>query len=324
MVSSHTTLGLVTDTRNRGTGFILVALAAALWGTDALFRRGLALELPASTVVFWEHVLLTLVVLPVLPKALRRARALAPRDWLALGVIGAGASATATVLFTAAFRFGNPTTPLLLQKLQPLVAVLAAAVLLGERPRPRFGVFFAAAVAGAWLIAFADPDAVGVDSATAALLAIGAATLWALGTVLGRHLLAGMPFGELTALRFAIGLAASAVLVAVDTGGAGFAFPAGDLPALVLLAAVPGLAALLLYYRGLSRTPATAATLAELAFPLSAVTINYVAFGTSLSPTQWLGIALLAATITTMSLAAGRGEQALGVQTVERPLAGVS
>lgn len=114
------------------------------------------------------------------------------------------------------------------------------------------------------------------------------------------------------------------MLVLVDTGGAGFAFPSGDLPALVLLAAVPGLAALLLYYRGLSRTPATAATLAELAFPLAAVTINYVAFGTTLTPTQWLGIALLAATITTMSLAAERGEQALGVEVPDRPLAGVS
>ena len=39
-------------------GFYLVALGAGLWGTDALFRRGLALELPASTVVFWEHLIL--------------------------------------------------------------------------------------------------------------------------------------------------------------------------------------------------------------------------------------------------------------------------
>jgi drug/metabolite transporter (DMT)-like permease len=41
-------------------GFLLVALSAALWGTDALFRRGLALELPAATVVFGEHLILVL------------------------------------------------------------------------------------------------------------------------------------------------------------------------------------------------------------------------------------------------------------------------
>jgi hypothetical protein len=33
-------------TRHAGApGFVLVAAAAALWGSDALFRRGLALEL---------------------------------------------------------------------------------------------------------------------------------------------------------------------------------------------------------------------------------------------------------------------------------------
>jgi len=32
-------------------GFVLVAAAAALWGSDALFRRGLASDLPAAAVV---------------------------------------------------------------------------------------------------------------------------------------------------------------------------------------------------------------------------------------------------------------------------------
>lgn len=47
-------------------GFPLVALAAALWGTDALFPRGLALELPPTTLVVYEHLILTAIMLPVL------------------------------------------------------------------------------------------------------------------------------------------------------------------------------------------------------------------------------------------------------------------
>ena len=43
----------------------------------------------------------------------------------------AGASAVATALFTQAFRYGDPVTPLVLQKLQPVIAVVAAALLLG-------------------------------------------------------------------------------------------------------------------------------------------------------------------------------------------------
>lgn len=42
---------------------MLMAVAAALWGSDALFRRGLALELPSSTVVVYEHALLVVLTL---------------------------------------------------------------------------------------------------------------------------------------------------------------------------------------------------------------------------------------------------------------------
>src|SRR6478736_5498312 len=54
----------------------LVALAAALWGTDALLRLPLALQVAAPTIVFGEHVVLVLVLLPFLPLAIRAFRTL--------------------------------------------------------------------------------------------------------------------------------------------------------------------------------------------------------------------------------------------------------
>ena len=50
----------------------LVAAAAALWGTDALLRKPLADALPAATVVFWEHAITLVVLLPWLPAAWAR------------------------------------------------------------------------------------------------------------------------------------------------------------------------------------------------------------------------------------------------------------
>ena len=64
-------------------------------------------------------------------------------------LIGAGASALATLLFTQAFRLGDPITPQVLQKLQPLIAVLLATVILGERLRPRFALFLVPGLVGA-------------------------------------------------------------------------------------------------------------------------------------------------------------------------------
>lgn len=301
-------------------GVAMVALAAALWGTDGLLRRGLALELPAATVVVYEHLILVVLVAPLLPRLYRAVRRFNARDWVAAVLVGAGASATATMLFTAAFRYGDPTTPLLLQKIQPFVAILGARLLLGERLRPRFFGFFLVAVIGAYLIGFADPTAVSLAAAIPALLAVGAAALWAMGTVLGRMLISHIDHLELTALRFVIGLPAAALICLVDLGPAGFAIQAADGPSLFALALIPGLLALMIYYRGLTATPAASATLAELAFPLSAVTLNYLFFGTTLTATQWLGVAAVAGTLVTMSRLATHGPPALGVDLQEADL----
>lgn len=299
---------------NAGAGFLLVALSASLWGTDALFRRGLALELPAAAVVFAEHLVLVVLTVPLLVRALPSLRRFDAGDWLSAVLIGAGASATATVLFTAAFRYGDPNAPLLLQKLQPLVAVAGARLVLGERLLPRYGLYFAFAVGGAYLISFPEPLSVSVSQVRPALLAVAAAGLWGMGTVLGRRLTTKLDFGGLTALRVAAGLPASAVIVWLVDGWQGFAvYRAADGPALLLLALVPGLFALLLYYRGLTRTPAAAATLGELAFPLSAIIINYVAFGAVLTSTQWLGIIVLAGAISAMGLIGQRGADRIGI-----------
>jgi DME family drug/metabolite transporter len=275
----------------------LVALAAALWGTDALFRLPLVSEqLAAATIVLAEHVILVLVTLPWLPRSIRAAiRVCRPVDWWALVFIGAGASATATVLFTMAFRYGDPITPVALQKLQPLIAAGAACLFLGERLRPKYGLFLFAAIASAWLLSFQNPFDVTVAGLSVALLALGAAALWAGGTVAGRELSLRLDFTSITVLRFAIGLPA-ALVVAIATGAPLFP-PAVDLPGLVGLALVPGLAALLLYYRGLQSTPAARATIAELAFPITAAIVGVTVLGASLSWSQWTGLVLLLVTV---------------------------
>ena len=299
-----------------GTGFLLVAAGAALWGTDALFRWALAFELPAAVVVFWEHVILVLVTIPLLVRFLRNRPRLTGRDLAAILFVGAGASAVATILFTQAFTYGDPTTPLLLQKLQPVIAVLGAYLLLRERLTQRYWRYFFAAVAGGWLISFSDPLNVSVSEAAPALLALGAAALWAMGTVLGRHLTHKIAPNELTAVRFAVGLpTALIILMARNETSIAMNVSFQDVWALALLALVPGLAALMIYYRGLSTTPASSATLAELAFPLTAIFVNWLRFDSAPDLSQWVGIFVLSATIVVMSRA--RSEEAQGVRELE-------
>jgi drug/metabolite transporter (DMT)-like permease len=294
----------------------MVALAASFWGLSALWREPLARELPSLAIVFWEHVLLVALVIPWLVPAVRRVLAVSWRAQASVLVIGAGSSALATVLFTAAFRLGDPITPQVLQKLQPLIAIALAALLLGERLRPRYAAFLLPALVGGWLLAFAEPLGVSVASAQAALLAVGAAALWAAGTVLGRGASAELRFRDLVALRFSVGLVTLGVLAA--TTSTPLAVPWSAAPSIAALALLPGLAAMVLYYLALGRTPASRATLAELAFPLTAALVGVVALGARPTSSQWLGMAVVLASVVGLALHEQRSTRP-AVVTRERP-----
>ena len=277
--------------RSRPGATFLVALAASLWGLDAWIRAPLAQSTAVATIVFGEHVLLVLLTLPFLGAAFVAVIRLGWRHVLAAVVIGAGSSALATILFTQAFVDGHDfVTPVVLQKIQPIIAVLCAGVILGERPRRSFAFFFVPALIGAWLMGVKHPFHPSVHGLKPTLYALGAAALWALGTVLGRYLARDMRFEHVATLRFTFGLAGSAVALLVLHASA-FA-SVHDSFWIAVLAVVTGFLALGLYYYGLLRTPAVAATIAELAFPVSATLVLYFKFGQAPTHLQWVGLAL--------------------------------
>jgi drug/metabolite transporter (DMT)-like permease len=271
-------------------GVAAVAVAAGLWGMDALIRRPLAQATEPATIVLGEHVVLVAALFPVVLAAMPAVWRAGPRYVAAAVVVGAGSSALATILFTQAFVDGDPVTPVVLQKVQPLIAVSLAAVMLGERPRPRFGLFLAGGVIGTWLMAFPSPFDVSLHGKAPVLYALAAAALWALGTVLGRFLALELPFQQVTALRFAFGLPAA--LAAALVLGAPWTASLHDELFIALLALVTGLVALLLYYFGLQRTTASVASVAELAFPVVAIAVGYFAFDATLTGTQLVGVGL--------------------------------
>lgn len=277
----------------------LVAAAAAAWGLDGLLRRPLATTVDPATIVLWEHLIAVAAVAWLLPAAFRAYLRCTPGQRVAIAAIGVGASALATTLFTEAFALSAQTgdfiTPLVLQKLQPLFAVTLAVLFLRERLRPSFAIYALPALAGAWLLSFDEPFSIRVSALKVALLATGAAALWAAGTVLGRIVSTAVSPRELTVLRYMWGLPAALAIAlqlhAPLTPGWHNMF------ALILLALIPGVAALSLYYFGLRATPAARATVAELAFPATAAVVGVVFLGSRLSATQWLGFAVIVASI---------------------------
>jgi drug/metabolite transporter (DMT)-like permease len=162
-------------------------------------------------------------------------------------------------------------------------------------------MYAALALAGAYLISFPsfvpqvyagevfNPNTMGV------VLALSAALLWAASTVLGRYMLGSVDFKLLTALRFSIAFGFLLALNAAQGGLSAVSQLSGtDVLYMVIIACVSGVASLFIYYRGLSTTPASVATLAELGYPVAAVFINWLFIpGSALVPMQLVGVAIL-------------------------------
>jgi DME family drug/metabolite transporter len=283
---------------------VFVAVAATLWASDAYFRNQLISHLSATEIVVAEDALIALLLVGVLYRSRGELKKLTPRGWLAVVVIAAGAQALATIFFTASFSYRIYAETFVLQQTQPLIAIALAWVVLGERRRPWFWATAGVALVAVYMVVFAqDPlqpvSALQHGRVEAGLFALGAAVLWAGGTVFGRFVLGSISFWSMTALRFTVALPVLVAIVLVQEGTAGFThYTLGDfLPNLLAIAVVPGLLALLLYYRALSRTPASLATIAEMAYPVAATLIASGpppwGFNQPLYPAQIAGTVLL-------------------------------
>ncbi|HXN00742.1 MAG TPA: DMT family transporter [Candidatus Dormibacteraeota bacterium] len=286
---------------------VLIAVAATMWASDTYFRAQLIGHLRPAQIVVIEDALVSLFLLAFLLRGIPELRRLDRRGWIAIVLIAIGPQAVATILFTQSFSYGHYAETFVLQQTQPVIAILLAWLILGERRRPWFWPTAALAIVGVYMVVFAQNLTAPFSDLQhgrleAGLYALGAAALWASGTVLGRVVLGKLSFTTTTAMRFTLALPVLIVVVLVQSGGSAFAqYQSSDVLPFLGIALIPGFLALLLYYRALRSTPATLATIAEMAFPVAATFIASApppyGFNQPLYLPQFIGTALLIAVI---------------------------
>ncbi len=270
-----------------------------LWGSDLLLRpNALSVGWSPAWLVLGEHLILTLLFLPVLWRERVKLAALTKPQWGALLFVAWGGSAVATWLYTKAFTldFSHALTVVLLQKTQPIVAILLAGLVLKERRQPLFWAWCVAAFIGAYLlIGFKAPPSLSDIHAEQALLALGASALWGAATVAGRSLSASLSPGGLAGARFALAVPVLLLLTLVPNGAPGTPTHTVQFAAvfLLLIVLLPDLLGMTLYYLGLRGTPASVATLAELCYPLTALAIGIFVQHTPVTLSQGIGLVLL-------------------------------
>src|SRR5256884_8500417 len=189
----------------------LVGLGAALWGTESAWRIPLNQLFDAQVIVFWEHVLILLMLLPLLLSRLSDLPRINARTWGYLIFSAFAGSAVGTVFFTLALKYGNPTVVNVILNIQPVISTLGAFFLFGDRLTPRFFFYAGIAILAGIFLSVEHPTLIGVSFAQTGLnlgtaYALISAPFWGLSTVAGRGVMIGIPLRLAASLRVVVGL----------------------------------------------------------------------------------------------------------------------
>lgn len=281
-------------------GAYFVAMAAMMWGFDAVVLTPRLYNLDVAYVVFMLHALPFAAMQPLLYREYAWATRMRPSDITYLFLVALFGGAIGTLAIVKALflvEFKHLTVVALLQKLQPVFAILLARVVLKERFNRNFLLWSAVAIVGGYFLTFElHPPSLAHNGKMlpAALYALLAAFAFGSATVFGKRILGKLPFQ--TALFFRYGLttlimagvvlctgALSQIAVTTQTNWLFFG----------IIGVTTGSGAILLYYFGLRYISAGVATICELAFPIASIVFDYIFNGNLLSPVQWVSAAVM-------------------------------
>lgn len=280
------------------TGPLLIVIATSLWALGGVTRRSLY-HLPAINIVFFEHLIGSLVLLPIVIPSLRKEK-FTPKLAFTVFMVALFGGLLGTLFITTALikvNFIAFSVVFLIQKLQPIFAMVSANLLLGEKITKKYLKWAGLALVAAFFVTFENGIVnfnTGSETTIAALYALGAAIVWGIGTTLSKTLLNQVSSNSATVLRFYLTtLLAFATTFILGSANVLNQVNIGEISRLAFIAITTGIIAMILYYRGLSQTEAKTSTILELALPLMAVFIDMLLYKNFLAPTQYLAAVIL-------------------------------
>ena len=279
---------------------LYIIVAASLWGVDGIILRPYLYTLPVPLVVFLESGIVAIILSPVFIKRFDIFKQLPLKDLIAFGGVAFFGGAVGTMAITKAVfyvNYVNLSIVVLIQKLQPIFALVLAAIFLKERLPLVFFVWAGTAIIGAYLMTFGGqlPNLnTGEETVYAALYALLAAFSFGFSTVLSKRALKNVTYTTGTYLRF---LFTTIIMLMI-------LLTFGDIESVsqvssdqwiifMIIAFTSGGLAIFLYYFGLKRITASLATICELSFPLTAILLEYFLRGNLLDWIQWIGATIL-------------------------------
>ncbi len=288
-------------------GPVFIIIATLLWSFDGVLRRSLY-SLPPAVIVFYEHLLGAIILLPIFIKYIAELRKLGKKEWVSIIIVSLFSGALGTIFYTKALGMVNYiqfSVVVLLQQLQPIWAILAASLILKEKISKGFVKWAIIAIVAAYFVTFRDLRlnlASGNGQIIAAVLALLAGFVWAVSTSFSKIVLKKVSYWTATSLRFWFApFFALLFIIRENQTDKLLLINQSQWISLLIITFSTGMVALVIYYYGLRKTQARVSTICELVWPASAIFIDYFLFKQSLSITQLLGVLVLFVSIYNVS-----------------------
>ncbi|MCP4179940.1 MAG: EamA family transporter [bacterium] len=281
-----------------GLGFIIIA--AVCWGFSAVVLIPRLYNLPVIFVVFLQHAIPLALLTPFFFKEYKTFFKLPNKDIFILCMIALFSGVIGTLAIVKALflvHFHNLSVVVLIQQVQPIFAIILAAVFLKECITKKFIFWSIIVFFGVYLITFGLKHPSVVLNETnfyAYLLSIISALSFALNTVLGKHLTKTVSYKTITFSRFFLGTIFSAIFCLF--AGQFFHFDQVTMNNFVILLVIfvaGGPISMFLYYYGLKYVKASTAAMGEMALPFSVIILDYTINNERLDFIQWCGAIII-------------------------------
>jgi len=278
----------------------MIGFAAALWGLDGVVLTPRLSNLNVIFVVFLLHALPFLLMNTFLFKRYKELKNLDRKAFYSLILVSFFGGAVGTISIVYALfivNFQELSVVVLLQKFQPVFAIIMAALFLGEKLSSKFLIWAGIAVVGGYFLTFGwNVPNLQTDANTmkAAMLSLLASFSFGTSTVFSKRLLQRIDYVSATFFRY--GATTVMLLPVVLVLGLSINFQQITPINWFIFGVITltsGCAALLLYYYGLRHVKASHATLLELFFPISAILLDYFINGNLLTSIQWVSAAVM-------------------------------
>ncbi|MED5361725.1 MAG: DMT family transporter [Actinomycetota bacterium] len=280
----------MTATTGNTKGVPAAAIAMVGWAASGVIAKGIT-ELGALAVVFWRMWIYAVIVLLFLKLRGTPHR----KDSLRVSWRGGISLGADIMLFFSAVRLTTVANATVIGSCQPLIMLLIAGRLFGERPKRHHWFLALVAICGVAIVMFGSTGVQGW-SPKGDLLAVAVVAAWT-----GYFVFSKLSSRQIESSQYTGATALICALFATPfalASGQVFTMPSSNAWVwLVVLSIGPGFTSHMLMNWSLSRIPAWLGSTLTLAIPVTATVMAWIFLGEEVAALQFVGMAVVLVTL---------------------------